>query len=40
MHGIQSWVALPDKDEETEPNFSHHPASDLPVMEDAGVSPG
>jgi redox-sensitive bicupin YhaK (pirin superfamily) len=38
MHGIQSWVALPEADEETDPNFSHHPASDLPVVEETGVS--
>ena len=37
MHGMQSWVALPDEDEETEPNFVHHPYTDLPVFEDKGV---
>jgi redox-sensitive bicupin YhaK (pirin superfamily) len=30
VHGIQSWVALPKKDEETEPTFFHHPADVLP----------
>ena len=38
LHGIQTWVALPDEDEETEPWFRHHPAADLPDWEDAGVS--
>ena len=30
MHGIQSWVALPQADEECEPSFAHHPAHSLP----------
>jgi redox-sensitive bicupin YhaK (pirin superfamily) len=38
MHGIQSWVALPEKDEETEPGFSHYGRSDLPVVEDGGAT--
>src|ERR671914_1028165 len=25
LHGIQTWVALPQTYERTEPNFSHHP---------------
>lgn len=37
MHGIQSWVALPNSDEETAPAFSHHEGSDLPVHNDGGV---
>ena len=37
VHGIQSWVALPEKDEETEPGFAHYGLSDLPVMEDGGM---
>ena len=37
MHGIQSWVALPDEHEETEPAFAHYGAAALPVHEDAGV---
>ena len=32
MHGIQAWVALPERDEETEPAFFHHGAGDLPVL--------
>jgi redox-sensitive bicupin YhaK (pirin superfamily) len=38
LHGIQTWVALPDEYEETEPGFRHHPAADLPSWEEAGVS--
>lgn len=37
MHGIQSWVALPNGDEETAPAFSHHEGSDLPLHNDGGV---
>jgi len=37
MHAIQSWVALPDADEETAPAFAHHPSRDLPTHEDGGV---
>lgn len=36
LFGIQSWVALPTKDEETEPTFFHHEAADLPVIEGDG----
>lgn len=34
---IQSWVALPDGDEECAPAFDHYAAERLPVMEDGGV---
>jgi len=37
MHGIQSWVALPESDEEAEPAFAHHESADLPVHRDGGV---
>jgi redox-sensitive bicupin YhaK (pirin superfamily) len=30
QHGIQTWLALPDGDEEVDPGFSHHPANGLP----------
>jgi redox-sensitive bicupin YhaK (pirin superfamily) len=36
-HGLQSWVALPIADEETEPRFHHHPGSSLPVKDQPGV---
>jgi redox-sensitive bicupin YhaK (pirin superfamily) len=32
LHGIQSWVALPDGHEDVEPAFHHHPASTLPAL--------
>jgi hypothetical protein len=38
LFGIQTWVALPKGHEETEPAFAHHDASDLPVLEEAGVT--
>lgn len=38
LHGIQTWVALPDEHEETDPWFRHHPATDLPSWEEDGVS--
>jgi len=37
LHGMQSWVALPLAQEETDPGFAHHPTADLPVIEDDGV---
>src|SRR5215475_2264195 len=37
MHGIQSWVALPDGQEETAPKFAHHEGEDLPVLSEDGV---
>ena len=38
MHGIQSWVALPEDAEEIEPSFHHHPKASLPLIERDGVS--
>ena len=35
--GIQTWVALPEADEETSPSFEHQPRSSLPVVEEAGA---
>ena len=37
MHGIQSWVGLPQADEETEPGFQHVPRASLPEREMGGV---
>ena len=34
---IQTWVALPEKDEESEPSFSNYTAEQLPVFTDTGV---
>jgi redox-sensitive bicupin YhaK (pirin superfamily) len=36
MFGIQSWVALPEAAEEAEPDFLHHHARSLPVIEAEG----
>jgi redox-sensitive bicupin YhaK (pirin superfamily) len=37
MHGIQSWVALPEEQEESEPAFAHHDQQDLPTYEGGGL---
>ncbi|MBD2006955.1 pirin family protein [Trichocoleus sp. FACHB-40] len=37
LHGIQTWLALPEEHEETEPWFRHYPATDIPVWQDGGV---
>lgn len=37
MHGLQTWVALPQAHEETAPAFAHHPAATLPVVEYPGA---
>ena len=37
LHGLQSWVALPQAFEETDPAFHHFPASQLPSREADGV---
>jgi redox-sensitive bicupin YhaK (pirin superfamily) len=37
MFGIQSWIALPQAQEETEPSFQHFDAASLPSIEDGGV---
>ena len=36
LAGIQSWIALPEKDEETAPTFAHHGANALPVFAGEG----
>ena len=38
LHGIQSWMALPDGKEEIEPAFEHTPAADLPQLEIGGAT--
>ncbi len=38
LHGIQSWIALPDEAEEIDPAFVHHPAGDIPEFERDGVA--
>jgi redox-sensitive bicupin YhaK (pirin superfamily) len=37
MFGIQSWIALPKAAEEAPPEFFHHGAASLPVIEDGGA---
>jgi len=37
LHGIQSWLALPDGDEECEPDFVHYGADSLPSVEHQGA---
>lgn len=37
LFGLQTWVALPTRYEETDPGFSHHKAQDIPTIEDAGT---
>ncbi len=38
VHALQSWVALPDGQEDGEPTFAHHPASSLPTRTTGGVA--
>ncbi len=37
MHAIQSWVALPNADEETDPSFPHYGLDDMPTASDRDV---
>ena len=37
LHGLQLWLALPEKDEEVEPSFHHYPAADIPTVTVDGV---
>jgi redox-sensitive bicupin YhaK (pirin superfamily) len=38
LHGLQTWVALPQSHEESEPSFSHHPKASLPTIAHPGVT--
>jgi redox-sensitive bicupin YhaK (pirin superfamily) len=38
VHGIQAWVALPERDEETSPGFAHHGTQDLPSFSERGMT--
>ena len=38
LHGIQSWMALPEDQQECDPAFVHYPAADLPALERDSVS--
>jgi redox-sensitive bicupin YhaK (pirin superfamily) len=35
--GLQSWLALPERDEERAPSFRHHPGVELPATSDSGI---
>jgi redox-sensitive bicupin YhaK (pirin superfamily) len=37
LSGIQTWLALPEADEERDPAFEHVPAADLPTIESTGA---
>ncbi|HXI86694.1 MAG TPA: pirin family protein [Parvularculaceae bacterium] len=37
LHGLQSWVALPDDAETTEPDFHHHGKETLPAFDEGGA---
>jgi redox-sensitive bicupin YhaK (pirin superfamily) len=38
LHGLQLWVALPMKDEETAPGFAHTPSIDIPQLAENGLT--
>jgi redox-sensitive bicupin YhaK (pirin superfamily) len=38
LHGIQSWMALPDDQQECDAAFVHHPADQLPGIDHKGVA--
>ncbi|MCB1199582.1 MAG: pirin family protein [Leptospiraceae bacterium] len=38
LQGIQTWVALPKEHEETEPEFFHYKADQIPVSQNDGVT--
>jgi redox-sensitive bicupin YhaK (pirin superfamily) len=38
LHGIQSWIALPDAELERDPEFIHYPAGDIPVFQSGDAS--
>lgn len=38
LFGLQTWVALPEAEEETAPAFLHHGAGDIPVITDGPLS--
>jgi redox-sensitive bicupin YhaK (pirin superfamily) len=37
LFGLQTWVALPTRYEETDPSFAHHKVHEIPTIEDAGA---
>jgi redox-sensitive bicupin YhaK (pirin superfamily) len=39
LFGIQTWMALPDEQEESDPDFVHHGPDELPLVGRTGVHP-
>ncbi|KXI26880.1 pirin family protein [Paraglaciecola hydrolytica] len=37
LHGLQLWLALPEKDEEIDPAFYHYPSASIPAVNVNGV---
>lgn len=37
LHGIQSWIALPEDQQERDPDFTHYPAAALPQVDLPGA---
>ena len=37
LFGIQTWVALPEREEERAASFEHHGTDALPVLDDSGA---
>jgi len=37
LFGVQTWIALPEAQEEIDPFFEHHPAEALPTFRDGGI---
>lgn len=38
LHGLQLWLALPEKDQEMDPEFHHYKSADIPLTNVNGVS--
>ncbi|TNF47730.1 MAG: pirin family protein [Deltaproteobacteria bacterium] len=38
LHALQLWLALPEEEEQTEPDFSHYGSEDLPLIEESSRS--
>ena len=38
LHGIQSWMALPEEEQECDPDFVHYPSDQLPAFEHDGTA--
>ena len=38
LHAIQTWIALPEEAEETEPTFHHYASDEMPIWEENGTT--